>query len=190
VGEPVVEQEDVLADVSDDVLVQRAVDGDTDAFAGLIGRHGPQLRALMTRLTGSQAEGDQLAQETFYQAWRELPQLEEGAALRGWLLRSGTRLALTHLRSTRPSDDGRPAAAASGDLAEADVPDGRRARLAALSRVLGALPENDRHCWLLREMGGLDYDEIADQLQLPVTDVRGCLARARASIYTRMEEWR
>ncbi|AZS38044.1 ECF RNA polymerase sigma-E factor [Microbacterium lemovicicum] len=188
-------QEGALADVSDEVLVQRAVDGDTEAFAALIRRHGPVVRALLGRLAGSTADGDELTQEAFFTAWRELPGMSAGADLRGWLLRIAIRLALTRLREGRNGDDvpavddeDQDAAASAHD--ETAEPDPRQVRTRALSGVLDALPDEERHCWLLREMGGLEVHEISELLGLTDTDVRARLAVARATIYTRMEEWR
>lgn len=43
---------------------------------------------------------------------------------------------------------------------------------------------------MLREIGGLTYEEVADELDVPITTVRGLLARARKHITVRMEEWR
>ncbi|MFS0735156.1 RNA polymerase sigma factor [Microbacterium sp. 1P10UB] len=187
-------EEGALADVSDEVLVQRAVDGDTEAFAALIRRHGPVVRALLGRLAGSTADGDELTQEAFFTAWRELPSRPADADLRGWLLRIAIRLALARLREGRVVEvaevDAECEDAAASAPEETTEPDTRHVRTRALSGALDALPDDERHCWLLREMGGLEIDEIAELLGLTNTDVRARLAGARATIYTRMEEWR
>lgn len=65
-----------------------------------------------------------------------------------------------------------------------------RSQLEALSRVLAALPEALRTVWVLREVRGASYEEIAaDVGECPAT-VRGRLARARARVLEAMEEWR
>ena len=60
----------------------------------------------------------------------------------------------------------------------------------ALSRVLSALPEDQRRCWELREFGDYRYSEIAEELDLPLSTVRGLLARARKTLIREMEAWR
>lgn len=67
---------------------------------------------------------------------------------------------------------------------------GVREGVAALGAALRELPEAQRECWVLREMGGYSYDEIAAELGVPVSTVRGLLARARGFLITRMEAWR
>lgn len=56
--------------------------------------------------------------------------------------------------------------------------------------ALDRLPETQRRAWTLRELGGLGYDEIAAELDLPVSTVRGALARARARLITELDGWR
>ena len=60
----------------------------------------------------------------------------------------------------------------------------------ALSRVLGELPEDQRVVWVLKEVSGYSYDEIAEQVGVSAATVRGRLARARKTVIERMQEWR
>jgi RNA polymerase sigma-70 factor (ECF subfamily) len=65
-----------------------------------------------------------------------------------------------------------------------------RAGIAALSDAINQLPDSQRECWVLRELGDYSYEEIAQELDLPISTVRGLLARARKDIIVRMEQWR
>lgn len=176
--------------VADEILVERAVDGDTAAFETIIRRYGPMMRAYVARVVGSHAEADDVVQEAFYTAWRSLPELRDPAVVKSWLMRIAGRLAFTHIRR-RPPDTQLPSLEISirGDLQPENAAV-RNAQLQALSVALHALPEDQRRCWLLREVAELSYDEIAQDLDLPKATVRGKLARARASIYAQMEGWR
>ena len=60
----------------------------------------------------------------------------------------------------------------------------------ALKKILGELPEDLRVVWVLREVGGHSYDEIAVEVGESAATVRGRLARARKTVLERMEEWR
>lgn len=181
---------DRFGSVTDDILVVRAVDGDTAAFEALIRRHGPLMRAYTARIVGSVSEADDVVQEAFFTAWRRLPELRDPSAVKPWLMRMASRIAFTHIRK-RPNEAALPSLEAA--LPDDGQPENvaiRRAQLTALSQALDALPEDQRQCWLLREVAELSYDEIALELDVPRTAVRGKLARARASIYAQMEAWR
>lgn len=174
---------------SDAILAGRAADGDTAAFEVLVRRHGPFLRAFAIRLTGSAADADDAVQDALIAVWKQLGTLQDPSKVRSWMTSILSRKATDLLRRRRLNeelDDDSPSAAS-------DIPDARAvasSRLEALSGVLAALPEGQRQCWVLKEMGGLSYDEIAQRLDLTVGIVRGKLARARATVVHHMEVWR
>lgn len=179
------------ADISDQILVERAVDQDAEAFGELVRRHSPLMRAYVSRIVGSLSAADDVVQDAFLVAWRQLPTLRDGAAVRAWLMRIASREALLHVKR-RPSEaplEGFDVVSLSVDT-QPETRAIRNAQLQALSIALNELPEAQRRCWLLREVADLSYSEIAEEMDLPVSTVRGNLARARTSITIRMEEWR
>lgn len=188
-GLPVVGTLD-LDRAGDATLTARAADGDVKAFTVLVRRHGPVLRAYAIRVLGSATDSDDVVQDTFVTAWDQLPKLQNTSATKSWLIRIATRKALDRLRARRDHAD-----VDDHDVAAPDV-DGpaRQAesseRDIALQTALSALPEDQRRTWLLRELGGYSYAEIADELSIPASTVRGALARARKTLMTQMEGWR
>ncbi|MEH3090004.1 MAG: RNA polymerase sigma factor [Microbacterium arborescens] len=179
-----------LGAAPDGILVARATGGDTEAFAALLHRHTPIVRAYVYRIVGTMSETDDVVQEAFLTAWRQLGTLRDPDAVKAWLMKIASREAYAHLRK-RPDHatlDGFDRAVDAGLLPEAAAV--RTAQLQALSRALDALPEAQRRCWLLREVGSLSYTEIAEEMNLPASTVRGNLARARAAITIGMEGWR
>ncbi|MFE1664485.1 RNA polymerase sigma factor [Microbacterium sp. P02] len=183
-------EEGSLAQVPDRILVERALDQDTQAFGEIVRRHSPLMRAYVSRIVGSLSEADDVVQESFVQAWRQLPGLRDHTAVRAWLMRIASREAFSFLRK-RP--DNAPLDGYDGSVSADAQPEARairNAQLHALSLALDNLPENQRRCWLLREVADLSYTEIAEEMDLPTSTVRGNLARARASIATQMEGWR
>jgi len=178
-----------LGDADDRTLASRASDGDIRAFEILMRRHEPLLSAYAARLLGSYSDTDDVVQEAFIVAWQQLPTMDDFAAVRRWLLQIVTRKSIDRLRARKDHDDieEHDVPSPSGDPAEAasatSLDD-------ALSRALSALPEEQRRCWVLREIGGYGYDEIATQLELPVSTVRGLLARGRKTLIREMEAWR
>jgi RNA polymerase sigma-70 factor (ECF subfamily) len=177
-------------DVSDGTLVGRAADGDVASFETLVRRHAPMMRAFAARMLGSVSAADDVVQDSFLIAWRQLPTLHEPAAVRAWLMKITSRQALSRLRG-RPFDRALPEreCAVPPELEPESVVI-RNAQLRALAAALEAVSEDQRQCWLLREVAGLSYEQIAEELCISPSTVRGKLARARASIYARMEGWR
>lgn len=177
-----------LDSASDALLADRAADGDTAAFAILVRRYGPYLRAFAVRLTGSAADADDAVQEALIAAWSALPGLQDRSRVRAWLVSILSRKATDRIRSRRPSVE------LDESLEEHSAGPEDRAiaasRLDALGDLLARLPPGQRECWVLKEVGGYSYEEIADELGLTTAIVRGRLARARATVTVGMEEWR
>jgi len=181
---------DPLAGADDRIVAGRAADGDTAAFGTLVRRFAPTMRAYAARILPGTLEVDDVVQDAFITAWAQLPDLDDPGRVRGWLLRITSRKAIDRLRASRPHADvteiDAPAPARESPSRRAEA----RAGVAALGEALGRLPAQQRECWVLRELGGYSYDDIAQELDLSVSTVRGQLARARKHILVEMEQWR
>lgn len=179
-----------LVEASDAVLAGRAVDGDVRSFEVLVRRHGPLMRAYATRVLGATSESDDVVQEAFITAWDQLPTLKDLSAVKSWLMRITSHKAIDRIRARR---DHAPLENWDVEAPDSDTPHHRveaDSQWDKISDVLGRLSETQRQCWLLREMGGYSYDDIAEELKIPPSTVRGHLARARRKLVEEMEEWR
>lgn len=181
---------DPLESADDRIVAGRAADGDTAAFAVLVRRYTPMMRAYTRRILSGTSDVDDVVQEAFITAWGQLPKLDDPSRVKSWLMRITSRKAIDRIRATRPQTDleevGLPAPEASAPARQTEA----RAGVAALSDALQELPAPQRECWVLREIGGYTYEEISDELGVPLSTVRGLLARARKDIIVRMEQWR
>ena len=187
-----VETEPVEEGVLDDAtLVARARDGDVPAYEQLVLRYQGQMFRLAMRMLASRSDAEDVVQDVFLMVWRRLSQLQEDAAFLGWLYRMTTNRCLNVLRARRPM--------AEVDLAEQEAttpgtrPDRAAevgAQLSALTGALAELTAEQRACWLLREVHGRSYEEIADVLGTTSTAVRGRIARARAQLAEMRAPWR
>ena len=74
-------------------LVERAQQGEHAAFAALFERYNAPICRYLTRLVGSAELGHDLAQDTFFHAWRSLPRLRKGERFGPWLYQIATNLA-------------------------------------------------------------------------------------------------
>src|SRR3954462_13951960 len=84
----------------DEGLVAGALRGLSADFGLIVERHQGAVRSFLRRLTGSHAEADDLAQETFVAAWEQLPRFRGEASLRTWLCGMAFRKAQTLSRSS------------------------------------------------------------------------------------------
>lgn len=177
-----------LSAASDALLAERAADGDASAFGVLVRRHGPFLTAFAIKVTGNRADADDAVQDALIAAWGQLDSLTDPARVRAWLTSIVARKATDRIRARKPSselDDERPSAEHGPEQRAIAT-----SQLDALAQVLAGLPDGQRQCWVLKEVGGYSYEEIAERLGLSVAIVRGRLARARATVVTEMEVWR
>lgn len=177
--------------LDDATLVARARDGEIRAYEQLVLRfQGPMYR-LALRMLGNKGDAEDVVQEVFLVAWRRLGQLQEDAAFVGWLYRMTTNRCLNVIRARKPVADveldqqesagstGRPERAAETS-----------AQMTALTGALDQLTAEQRACWLLREVHGRSYEEIAKAIGATTTAVRGRIARARAQLAEVMAPWR
>lgn len=192
---------DPLAGQDDATLVARSRDGDVAAFEALVDRYqGPIFRHAL-RMLGDRAEAEDVTQDSLVATWRRLDQLNEPAHFRAWLYRGATHRCLDQLRqrARTPAPESLDAPDPAGrTLLDAEAADGpgpegaavHGAQWQALAVLVRELPPNQRACWILRELDGFGYAEIARIVRTTEGGVRGQLARARASLAKGMAEWR
>src|ERR1041385_2107692 len=87
-----------MADISDSDLVAQSLAGNRDAFGKIVVRYQSLLCALAYSATGSLSQSEDLAQETFVTAWKQLAELREPEKLRSWLCRISRNLTYDALR--------------------------------------------------------------------------------------------
>ncbi|QCR18118.1 RNA polymerase sigma factor [Agrococcus sp. SGAir0287] len=181
-----------LEDATDALLAQRSADGDDRAFAVLVRRHAPFLRGFAARYLGSTLEADDVVQEALVTAWRRIGELRDPSQVRSWLTTAVARRATDVIRTrARRRTEG---IAEDQDFEDRrDGPDRtveQREATRALGRAVDALPQDQRDAWILREIAGLSYEEIAERVGSTPATVRGRLTRARRTVLATIEEWR
>ncbi len=176
-------------------LLAAARAGDMDAFAALFEPLRPMIFAVAVRLVGPD-DADDVVMETFLKAWRALPGFAGRASLKTWLLRIARNAALDLLRSRsrrgvyeQSLDEAAPE---DGVRFEETVPDPRAAPPdleamrkdlgIALERALAELDPSHRTVFLLREVDGLSYKEIAEAVGVRLGTVMSRLFYARRAL--------
>ena len=176
----------------DELTLARAKAGDPSAQTTLVHRYKRPVFSLLWRLIGpDRAVVEDLTQETFLRVFRALRGFEYSgrARLVTWILTISTRLALSHLRAARPRRD-TPIAPGSvpSALPRPDQDADRHALAAALVEAVEQLSPPFRAAFLLREVHGLAYEEIAAALDIDIGTVKSRLARARALLQAALSE--
>lgn len=182
----------------DNELVARFQEGqDRSSFEELVRRHRNRVYALALRMLKNEDEALEIVQETFLSAFRKLPEFRGESQFTSWLHRIAANFALMRLRHKKVVDaiieplemeadggkfgpDGRWEEYPTGmwgRRADEVVLDGElRERL---SSAVDKLPEIHRAVFMLRDIDGLSYQEIADTLETTVPAVKSRLHRAR-----------
>ena len=185
--------------LSDAQLIARCVVGDDRyAFAELVKRHQSPVRACLRKLTsGNAALSDDLAQETFIQAWRNLKSFRQEARFSTWLYRIATNCWLMHARKRREellgdrdaeqSDENAESAShgleSTGDHAGASV------MKLDLERAMNVLTAPERAAIVQCYLNDLTHEEAAYVLGCPVGTVKTHVFRAKQKLKTALAAW-
>jgi RNA polymerase sigma-70 factor (ECF subfamily) len=181
-------------------LVLAAKGGDLAAFEALVARHERRIYGLARRLTGSDADAQDVTQQAFIAAIRGLASFRGEAGFGTWLTTIAANTAIKHLRKRRglPTTSLDVAVSADGDSAAPhpeyiadwrETPD-RLLQHAETRQVLDtAIAELDpahRAVFLLRDAEGLSVRETAKALHLTEANVKVRLLRARMRLRERL----
>ena len=156
-------------ELTDRADIARVRSGDADAYRALVERHGRALFRLAYRMTGNEQDAEDVVQESFLRAYRQLASFDERASFATWLYRIATNcsLDLMRARKRRPEDLVPGGEGAEDPMARvaAPGPTPERATLSAEVRdcVAGAmreLSEVERTAFVLRHFEGMRIEEI------------------------------
>lgn len=151
--------------------VARCREGDHIAMANLIERHRARLVRTATNLLRDACEAEDVSQEAFLKAFREIAKLRDDRAFAGYLYRICVRLCMDRLRLKR------------ADVIEFDKPvpheGGNIDNRVIIEKLLAQLPSELRTTLVLREMEQLSYEEVSEVMHVPIGTVRSRLHTAR-----------
>ena len=165
------------------ILVMRAARGEQDAFRVLVERYQHLTYTLALRLVGNEEDARDVAQEAFLAAWKALPKFRMDAKFSTWLYRLTVNCATDLLRKRKEAVSLDGEAVQAADCTPTPQEQAERAeRKEILHRCIALLSENHRKILVLREVHGLDYEEIGQVLELTPGTVKSRLARARMEL--------
>jgi RNA polymerase sigma-70 factor (ECF subfamily) len=164
------------APADQDRLIAQCRHGNRQAFDALVDLHRASVYGYFLARVLNLEDAQDLAQETFLQAYRHLNTFQGRSAFSTWLLALAKRVYVDYLRQRDPPHV---------SLDELDEPPQEEPDWEAVDRrmtvraALGAVPEQYREVIVLKDIEGLTYEEIAADLNLPQTTVAYRLREGR-----------
>jgi RNA polymerase sigma-70 factor, ECF subfamily len=163
---------------SDRDLIQRARRGDAEAFGELVVRYQVSVFNVCYRILHERLEAEDMTQETFLRARDRLQTFDDERLFGPWIRRVAANVCLNHLEAQKqpaPLDEERAAGESHGPESQVES----RERSEQIRQALASLPVHYRVVIELRHYQELSYDAIAAELQIPLSDVKSHLFRAR-----------
>ena len=178
---------------SDAELVGDVLAGNRDAFAEIVSRYQTLVCSLAYSATGDLTRSEDLAQDTFLAAWRQLPELREPEKLRAWICGIVRNRAHDSLRSqSREPVHNAGSLDQSAELAAPEAQPSEQAvrqdETAIMWRALEQIPEAYREPLILFHRENQSIERVAESLDLSEDTVKQRLVRGRQMLRTEVEK--
>jgi RNA polymerase sigma-70 factor, ECF subfamily len=182
---------------SDEIIVERALTGDAEAFGEIVRRWERRIFALTYGMLGREEDARDATQETFLAAFRNLRGFRGEAKVSSWLHRIAVNQCISRqrrskVRSEAALDDEEEkharSFATSVSYSPARVAEGRQETL-AVRRAINSLPVELRQVVVMKEFEELTFREIADALDLPLSTVKSRLYTALKQLQMRLQKF-
>ncbi len=182
--------------LEDKELIADAIAGKQEAYKRLMRKYHNAIAHLIMRMVGNQGDVEDLAQEAFIKAFNSLPSFNDEFAFSTWLYKIATNNCIDYLRKRklktfsidRPigSDDGQQQYEIPDDSHTPDREILRDQQTSAIRGAIDALPEKYRLVIVMRHQEERSYEEIAEELALPLGTVKAHIFRAREMLYKQL----
>ena len=177
-----------MENLSDGELVRRTLQGQNEAYGELVRRCQDGVFNVCYRMLGERREAEDLAQEALLRGYQRLASFDSARPFGPWIRRVAANLCLNHLKATANTPEpleepeALPAAPEDDPAALQEQAEGAQ----TLRRMIASLPPSQRAVIELNHFQGLSYLEIAQELALPLSDVKSYLFRARRLLAQRI----
>lgn len=187
------EQQKAESRAEDSQLIQAALKGDNAAYKKLMKKYHDAIYNFIYRMIHDKHQVEDLTQEAFIKAFQSLASFNEEYAFSTWLYKIATNNSIDYIRKRKLQTYSidKPIDAKDSDYSF-ELPDDsyetdmemisdQRARM--LNEAITKLPEKYRKVIHLRHVDERSYEEIAEQLKLPIGTVKAHIFRAREILY-------
>ncbi len=179
-----------LQTTSDAELLSAAARRDSASFAELVSRYYKPVYRVVWRMMNGNAETEDVAQEAFVKLWANPAQIREAKALKGWLMRVASNLAVDRLRRKQHAD-----IEAVGEIADprqrTDASLDGKVASRRVDQAIARLPERQRLAVTLVYFEGMTNIAAAQVMEISVDAVESLLARGRRTLKEALaDDWR
>lgn len=181
---------------SDGAVVVRAQSGDGDAFRTLVDRHSRSVFRLAYRMTGNEQDAEDVVQETFLRAYKQLSRYESRSSFSTWLYRIASNYSLDLIRMRKRHEDKRENDNEEGrsvlDTVATPAPDPDRLVLSKevgqrVTSAMNELSDLERSAFVLRHFEGLSIEEIGGMLGTSLNATKHSIFRAVQKLRRQLE---
>lgn len=181
-------------DRTDHAAIRAVLSGDRDAYAALVAQHSRALFRVAYRITGSEADAEEVVQDAFLRGYRKLDGFEARADFGTWIYRIAVRCALDRVTRRNAGNNSTPI---DGDdeSETVQIPDRTPGpEQVLLSREIGAFREQAMHsltplertAFMLRHMDDCSMEEIAAALEIAPNAAKQAVYRAVQKLRQRL----
>lgn len=178
-------------------VIDRALHGDSKAYAELLSRYRDSVYYVLLRMVNNPSDAEDLTIEAFGKAFHNLPKYVPSHAFSTWLFRIATNNCIDFMRkksqSPRPFDqdegeEDEMEATVASDMRAPDEVMMDRETAASLNRIVKSLKPRYRRLIELRYFEDYSYEDIATELSLPIGTVKARLFRAKVLILNMVQD--
>ena len=181
------------ANNGDEMFVKEIKAGNTIAFEAMVLKYQPKLMSSLIGYTKSQDQAEELCQKTFIRVWQKIDSFRGDSALFTWIYRIGINLAKNDFSS---SYNRKSKITESLEQTEHDVPQHLSPESELIAEesekkvmdFIHSLDTDTKSAFMLREIDGRSYEEIAVIANCPIGTVRSRIFRARQLILEFMNQ--
>lgn len=191
------QQEDRLND-RDQSLLARIRGGEPEAFGALVEPYAPRVYSVLLRMTTDRAAAEDLLQDALLQAYRSLERFRGECSFYTWIYRIAVNKTLNWIRRVRgkihfesldepvPSKDGNVQREVADNRENPEARSQQSELAQIIEQAIQTLPEASRIVFTMREIEGMEYDDIARMLECSEEAVRTRLHRAKKDLKERL----
>lgn len=187
------QKRDDQSKLSDEQTIRLVLDGDSAAYAEIVRKYEKRLLGLLYHACGDRTLAEDIAQEAFARAYRKLNLFSGQAQFYTWLAKIAMNLLVSHRRKKRIENQiAREGFEVAMDSVGSESKPDENLEQTEVQRCvrqgIEMLDEDRRVVLLLRDFDGMDYEAIAETLEIPVGTVRSRLHRARLELKTILQQ--
>ena len=185
--------------MTEDINIEGLKKGDEEAFRALVNAYSKGLYNLCLNIVTNVEDAEDIAQESFIQAYHSISSYKEGAQVKTWLYRIAINKCYDHLRWKKRKkrfafiqplyNKEDEAIEIPSNFQHPGIVLDNKETAKILYAALESLPDNQQTAFVLFEMQGMDYKQIAETMETSVAAIESLLFRARASLRKKLENF-